>query len=143
MIGPLRIPLCILSAGFAYAGASASREIDPRVEQRPAVVKPACNEPKPYYIEHWTPEVVGFRIGLAADRAHGELEAARLASKYKIDVSDSLSSGSVYAIFVAWLDPEQVAGLRCEQLVNSIEFIMPLTLAQVMSNVSLQRGRDR
>jgi hypothetical protein len=142
MKGSLRIPLCFLFVDLAYAGAPGTRDIDPRLAQRPTVAIPACNEPKPYH-QNWVPGAVGFHIELRTARAEGELEAKRLALKHKFDITNRYASGNGYAIAVPWLDPEQVAALRCEQSVNSIEFILPLILAEVMPNNSLQADRER
>jgi hypothetical protein len=126
MKGVRLIPLCVLVVGLVYAGTLASRDIDPRLGQRPAVAKPACTEPKPYRVEGWNPDVVGFRVGLTTARADGELEAKRLASKYKFEIYNNYGSAEGFALSVVWLDPEQVAALRCEKSVDSIGFILRL-----------------
>ncbi len=113
---------------------------DSRLLQRPAVATPACDYyPKNY--SGWSPDVVGFSIALEEGLLDGSREAERLAQKYGFAYQLKGKRGRHY-LAVTWLEPEQVAALRCEDSVLGIGFRTPtmdLTPPAVSPNNSLQR----
>jgi hypothetical protein len=103
--------------------AMANYQKDARLLQRPAVVAPACDfYPKNYW--GWNADVVGFSISLEEGLEDSAREAGQLARKYGFAYELRGSSGSHY-LAVAWLEPEQVAALRCEDSVRGIGFLLP------------------
>lgn len=124
----LRVARFVLSVLLvSVAGESVSAEVtkEPRLSQRPTVATPPCSEPKPYYVEHWTATSNMFYISLTPTigREDADSEARRLAERHRfqIDGSTSLESGGGYFFAVEWLEPEQVAALRCESSVRNID----------------------
>lgn len=91
---------------------------DSRLLQRPVVATPACDfYPKDY--SGWSPDVVGFSISLEEGLEDGSLEATRLAQKYGFEYEFKGKKGRHY-LAVPWLEPAQVAALRCEDAVFAI-----------------------
>jgi hypothetical protein len=127
---------CVSLIGLAGMTAAAEFKKDPRLSQRPLVADPTCSNPKPYHIEHWGPSVSYFRFSLAptvnpltSDGEYFEREARRLAAKYKFEVDDvSLNNDGLYHVGVLWLEPEQVAALRCDMSVSEIGFARILAI---------------
>jgi hypothetical protein len=96
---------------------------DPRLLQRPVVAKPACDfYPKNYW--GWGPDVLGFGISLEEGVMDSSGEAERLARKHGFAYELKGRKGRHY-LAVAWLEPEQVAALRCEDSVLGIGFLTP------------------
>lgn len=109
-----------LATGLA---AIANYPRDPRLLQEPAVVAPACDWfPKAY--SGWSPEVVGFIISLESGLKDGPREAEQLARKHGFEYELKGRKGNYY-LAVPWLEPGQVAALRCEDSVFAIGFRIP------------------
>src|SRR5262245_2093628 len=93
---------------------------DPRLATVPVVALPKCGSPNPYLVENWTADVLGFvivlREGIPASTAQ------LLAVKHKFEIERLDRSTRRFAMTVGWLNPEQVAALRCEMSVKYIEF---------------------
>jgi hypothetical protein len=112
---------------------------DPRLLQRPVVTKPACDfYPRNYW--GWGPDVLGFAISLEEGLRDNSGEAERLARKHGFAYEFRGRKGRHY-LAVAWLEPEQVAALRCEDSVLGIGFLLPtidMSLPAVSPGNSLQ-----
>jgi len=116
-----------LLACQAGAAAPAKLEQHPGLSQRPAVAVPACRAPRPYLVEHWTATANRFYVSLARNMAWEEAgrEARQLAARhgFQIDGSVAIRSGGGYFFAVSWLEPRQVAALRCERTVDEIDVL--------------------
>jgi hypothetical protein len=139
-----QLTLCVLLLGVADICASDDDvRKDPRMSQRPFVATPACSNPKPYRIDKWSPESWYFSIRLDSGPAYNFSEAERLGQKYKFKFNLGRGNSEEVNVDVVWLEPEQVAALRCESTVRSIEFstlsISELMPRLVLPNNSLQR----
>jgi hypothetical protein len=134
-LGVKRALFFVLLSGLVFIAKTAESQKDSRLSQRPAVATPACKNPKPY--SSWTPGAASFLILFAV--AAGDsvtardrfLEAARetkrLSEKYKIEDHGPISFSSepdLYVMGAEWLEPEQVAALRCESSVVRISFLV-------------------
>lgn len=117
-----RLPLSVLLAGLTCMVTSDGAETDPRLLQRPTVVKPACIDPRPYRLDSWASGVPDFVISLRPGLADSAREAERLAQKYKFSFIATDLQPQAYQIGVAWLEPEQVAAIRCETSVLDVGF---------------------
>jgi hypothetical protein len=73
--------------------------------------------------------VVPTSSGASFDSGYFDHEARRLAEKYKFEVEDVLSPNldGLSNVLVLWLEPAQVAALRCEMSVIEIGFRRILT----------------
>lgn len=106
-----------LANGLAMA---ANYPKDSRLSMMPAVAIPACDYfPKPY--SGWTPDVVEFSIILEDGVTDSAREGERLARKHGFAFELKGERGRQY-LGVAWLEPEQVAALRCEDSVRGVGF---------------------
>jgi hypothetical protein len=116
----LRVVL-VCQVGIAVPGQPMQH---PGLAHRPEVAMPACSAPKPFHVEHWTAASNRFLVSLASTigRDDAGREASRLAElhNFEIDGSGNLSGGA-YAFSVRWLEPAQVAALRCESAVAEID----------------------
>jgi hypothetical protein len=120
---------CVLLAGLAFVATSAEPKRDPRMLERPVVTKPPCSNPKPYRIESWDQTMHNFRVVLAVPFDDVVLEAKRLSEKHKFeDGGIATIADGKYELWVDWLEPEQVAALRCESSVVEIGFVRLLAV---------------
>jgi hypothetical protein len=117
--------LGLLIIGQVSAAVPPDLKQDPRLSQRPVVAAPACRAPKPYHAERWTVTSNRFFVSLVAtlDREAADREARRLADghKFEFDGSPALQERGGYSFTVSWLEPAQVAALRCESTVVAID----------------------
>jgi hypothetical protein len=147
-----RLLLSVFLATLAGMAASADGQKS-KLSQRPSVANPKCSDPKPYDIESWKPGVNKFQISFAVvrdDETADDLPAAfretkRLSEKYKFEDMGPLPDFKLhnYITWVDWLEPEQVAALRCEESVVKIVFTTTHALPSgpgrvVLPNNSLQ-----
>lgn len=99
----------------------------PGLSQPPVVAMPACSAPKPYHAERWTATSNRFYVLLAPTigRDDAYREARRLAERHKFEVdgSSALENRGGYFFAVSWLEPAQVAALRCESAVDAIDVV--------------------
>lgn len=96
----------------------------PGLSQRPVVTVPACSAPRPYHVDRWTPKSNRFYISLASKSRieDADREAGRLAKQHNFEIDGSgLRSGGGYFFVVSWLEPAQVAALRCEDAIEEID----------------------
>jgi hypothetical protein len=85
--------------------------------------------------------VVAFGIILVNGLADSAGEADRLARKHKFSIDHRYEVRGEYSLGVAWLEPEQVAALRCERSVSGIDFISEVSVTStdvVVPNISLE-----
>jgi len=137
---------CVSLIAWAIIAASAEIEPYPKPPQRPAVVKPACKDPKPYYIDGWERSTPGFEVMFEKGLADIAGEADRLARKHKFFIEERYYDKGEYSVMVVLLKPEQVAALRCESAVKGIGFFTLVTSSSarvVLPNISLQADRER
>jgi hypothetical protein len=122
MLRSTRLPLWFLLAALTGMVKSVAAEQDPRLLQRPTVAAPLCSNPTEYRIDSWTPDASDFVISLRPVVADTAPEAERLAQKhnFKFNVTDLQTQA--YFLGVAWLEPEQVAAIRCEPSVLYVGF---------------------
>lgn len=108
----------------AIAAASNDTTKDVRLSERPAIHRPECGNPRPYHTDRWWPDANRFSIALSPARDIAEADAQRLSRKYSIDLEGvSLHADGRYHAATAWLEPAQVAALRCEESVYEIGFV--------------------
>jgi hypothetical protein len=130
--GKLRAPgfnlglFCVLLFGLEVVAVPAEPK---KLLQRPHVAKPPCSDPKPYRVESWDQSMNNFRIRLAVSSEDVVLEDKRLHDKYVFGSESAIAfiSNGVAELWVDWIEPEQVAALRCESVVVEIGFIRILT----------------
>jgi hypothetical protein len=138
--------LGVLFLGVGHMTATDALEKGAGFTRPPIVAKPLCSDPKPYYVDGWGPDVVGFNITLAKDLVNADFEADRLAHKYKFTIHSGGQFKGEYAFQVPWLEPEQIAALRCEISVNTIGLLAEVKVVTphvALSNISLQADRER
>jgi len=119
----VRAPLwlaCIIGCQIGSVLADVPKK-DPRLAKRPAVLAPICGSPSPYLIENWNSDALEFFVvlkeGIPASTAHV------LAAKHHFEIDGIPNDLGPRATFaVLWLEPIQVAALRCESSVKHIEF---------------------
>jgi hypothetical protein len=141
----MRTLCCVSLTAWAIIAASAEIEPYPKPPQRPAVVKPACKNPKPYFIDGWERSAIGFEVMFEKGLTDIAGEADRLARKHKFIIEERYDDKGEYSVMVVLLKPEQVAALRCESAVKGIGFFIEVTISGarvVLPNISLQRDRD-
>lgn len=119
----LSLVLALAPTALVNAAAPSDIKKDMRLSQRPAIYPPECTTPKPYHINHWWPDANRFSIALSPARDIAAADALRLSEKYKVEFEGaSLHTDGHYHVSVAWLEPDQVAALRCEESVYEIGF---------------------
>ena len=129
MLRSTRLPPWFLLAALTAMVKSVAAEQDPRLLQRPAVAAPQCSNPTEYRIDSWTPDASDFVISLrpvvadtAPEAERLAREADRLAQKHKFTFNVTDFQTQAYFLGVAWLEPEQVAAIRCEPSVLYVGF---------------------
>jgi hypothetical protein len=129
MLRLTQLSLWVLLAVLTGIANSEAAEQDPRLLQRPTVAKPLCSNPTEYRIDSWTPEAPDFVISLrpaivdsAREAERLTQEAERLAQKYRFKFIVTDFQTQAYFLGVAWLEPEQVAAIRCESSVLYVGF---------------------
>jgi hypothetical protein len=129
--GVVRALLCVLLVGSVSD--ALAEPGDARLQQRPVVARPACEQPKPYDLENWAPNVeLVFAFTFSAERESVDDEAQRLAAKHGFELeSVSINKDGQYTAMAVWLEPEQVAALRCERSVVAVGFL------RILGRVSL------
>ena len=97
---------------------------DPRLLQEPVVATPDCDfYPRNYW--GWSMDAVGFSIYLEEGLMDSSREAEQLARKHGFAYQLRGRKKERPYLAVAWLEPEQVAALRCEDAVLAIGFLLP------------------
>jgi hypothetical protein len=117
----------VLLVGQVSAAVPPEVKQRPGLSQRPVVAMPACSAPKPYHAERWTATSNRFYILLASmiGREDSYREARRLAERHKFEIDGGLGleTRGGYFFAVSWLEPAQVAALRCETSVDAIDVV--------------------
>jgi hypothetical protein len=117
------VALLLMAQASIVAGAL---EQDARLSRQPTISPPQCKAPRPYHNDYWHARSLAFAVVLkSTKRARAADELAR---KHHFAIHETIrASGSYGAILtVRWLEPTQVAALRCEDAVDYIEFVQPI-----------------
>jgi hypothetical protein len=122
MLRSTRLSLWVMLVGLTSMTTLYGAEKDSRLPQRPPVVKPKCSDPRPYSVEFWGENVIGFSISLRPGLADRAAEAERLARKYEFKMVATDAQKLGYILSVEWLEPEKIAALRCEPAVQEVGF---------------------
>jgi hypothetical protein len=105
-------------------------EQDPRLARQPTLSPPECKAPRSYHLEYWHVRSLAFVVVLKSATVFPAGVARELARKHRFAIHGVIvPSGSNGALLtVRWLEPTQVAALRCEDAVDYIEFVQPVEL---------------
>ena len=125
------------SAAMAVMSAALGAEPDERLSRPPVVWATACDRPAVYHSENWNPRALAFLIMYDDSTADAQSLTERLARRLGFVVLDSGPTG----FSARWLEPRQVAALRCISEVKLIEFVLPVQLLLAPNN-ALEQTRE-
>jgi hypothetical protein len=121
----VRACLTLATAAVVFASVALGLEPDVRLLQPVVVWAPDCEQPAAYYSEDWSPRALGFYVIYRDGTVNAPQLTKQLAQRHGFVVLEAGTSG-----FTArWLEPRQVALLRCVREVKAIDFVLPVAQA--------------
>jgi hypothetical protein len=111
-------------AAIAAASAALGSEPDARLNRPLAVRTPDCEKPAVFHSEEWNSHALAFSITYDDGTVDAPKLTRQLAGRLGFVVWESGPSG----FSARWLEPRQVAALRCIPQVKSIDFVLPIEL---------------
>ena len=97
-------------------------EADPRLQLQPVVWKPDCERPAAFESGDWNYRALGFSISYVDGTANAPQLTKDLAQHFGFAVT----GGDAFGFFARWLEPRQIAELRCVREVKSVMYVLPV-----------------